>query len=455
MKYLNHLRRWLILSFAILYLSNYYISSPLITIIYSIVLIFVILQAVTDLPKANLRVSLSLFIIGGIILYFNNISLSGWLSAVSKNAGLITLFITVPLLGLPFFYENYQAELKKIANKYMTNVCLFCLLTAVVAHILGVIISIGCVPIVYELFSRNARLYKAEKLFLAAMIQGYMTTGFWSPAWASMAVVTHGLQISWLKIIPFGIFFTIISISLTMLLIYIKVKRNPQLYHNLPAQPSLQINWRYIFTIITLTASLILSIILFNYFTGWSILAVIPVVACIYPLIAALIQKKLPQYKEGLGFYYNEKLFKTKNEVVLFAAAGFLGKSLELSNISQSIPKLLPSFLISYPILMIFFLMSIMVLISLTGIHPVITGSALVGSLSPLSLGLPPLIFALTILAGWAISIMVSPFSAVSLIMSGLTNIPSWNISLKINGRFGFIMLFVLSGLIAMLLNFF
>ncbi len=455
MKFYNNLRRWLILAFAFLYLSNYFINSSHIKVLYSIVLLLVILQAIPDLPKTNLKVSLSLFIIGGVFLYVNNISLNGWLSAIAKNAGLITLFITVPLLGLPFFYENYQEELKKIASKHMTNVCLFCLLTAVVTHILGVIISIGCIPIVYELFNRNARLYKAEKLFLAALVQGYMTTGFWSPAWASTAIVTHELQISWLRIIPFGILLTTISISLTLLFIYIKVKRNPQLYQNLSPQPSLQINWRYVFTLITLITSLILIIMLFNYFTGWSILAIIPVVACIYPLVTAVVQKKLPQYKKGLGFYYDEKLFKTKNEVVLFTAAGFLGKSLELSNVSQAIPQLLPSFLTNYPVLMIFFLMAIMLLISLTGIHPVVTGSALVGSLTPLSLGLSPLTFALTILAGWAISILVSPFSAVNLVMSGLTSMPSWDISLKINGRFGVFMLFIISGIIALLSNIF
>ncbi|MBZ4653466.1 MAG: hypothetical protein JG781_805 [Peptococcaceae bacterium] len=76
---------------------------------------------------------------------------------------------------------------------------------------------------------------------------------------------------------------------------------------------------------------------------------------------------------------------KVNNEMVLFTAAGFLGKSLEFAGVSKIIPQLIPSWLSQYHFLSILFLMLIIVLVSLTGIHPVVTGSTLVGAIDPLS----------------------------------------------------------------------
>jgi hypothetical protein len=74
-------------------------------------------------------------------------------------------------------------------------------------------ISIASVPLVYELLKGNAELYKAKRPFLSSLLQGYMTSGFWSPAWASVTVVTHQLNLPWLSIVPLGLVFTVLTIG--------------------------------------------------------------------------------------------------------------------------------------------------------------------------------------------------------------------------------------------------
>jgi hypothetical protein len=71
---------------------------------------------------------------------------------------------------------------------------------------------------------------------------------------------------------------------------------------------------------------------------------------------------------------------------------------------------------------------------------------------TPLSLQLTPLVFGFTILSGWAIGIMVSPFSAVSLITAGLEKTTSWKISLGINGTFGVFILPIIALVLSLLL---
>lgn len=445
MSYSYHFRRILTISFAILYLTNYFLHSPSLSALTSILLILVVALAFPELPKTNFKVSAGLVLLGCAILIIKGVPLQGWLQAASKNAGLATLFLTVPLMGLPLSYENYQEELKHVAQKHMTHVWTFLLLTAVVAHILGVIISLGAVALVYELFRENARLYKAERLFIAALLQGYMTSGFWSPGWASIALITHNLRLPWLSLVPVGVALTVAALAISLFWLYLQIKQRPDRYPPLNPDNAVAVNWSYIYTILVLAAALIFAIILFNLFTAWETLVIIPVVAAVFPLAAGLAQRKMPQYKKGMLNYYDKTLIKVKSEVVLFAAAGFLGKALELSGVSRVIPELLPAWFSQSAFLTILGLMLIMIVISLSGIHPVVTGSALVGALNPASLGLSPFIFALTIIGGWAISIMVSPFSAANLIVSGLSGKASWEIGLRINGPFGLLILLTLA----------
>lgn len=452
MNYLKHIRRIVILFFAGLYLLNYFLNSPNISILSSFLLVFIIVSALPELPRTNLLVSMGIFIVGSVILLYLDKPPLLWLAALSNNSGLVALFISVPLFGLPFFFENYQDDLRNLALKYMTNVWVFCLLVAAVSHLLGVLLSIGAIALVYELFKKNALLYKAEKPFLAALHQGYMATGFWSPAWASMVVVTQTLNLEWLQIIPFGIAFALGSIVLSLLLLKLNLKRSGESYPNLKPDHEVSVNWRRINTLVALLLGLILTIVLFDYYTDWKILIIIPIVALLYPICCALLLGKTPQLKSGFSNYYDKTLFKIKNEIVLFTAAGFLGKSLELSGIARVIPELLPPWLIKYPFLLLLFMMFIMVAASLCGIHPVVSGSALVGAINPAALGLSVFVFAFTILSGWSVAILVSPFSAISLISSGLTGIPSWDISLRINGPFGFILLIILALVLTLLM---
>lgn len=451
MNCLYHLRRLLIIIFAVVYLLNYFYPQAILGSLYSYLLLIMVLIALPSLPKTNILVSFTLVLVGSILLAVNNASPGDWISSFAKNAGLVTIYLAIPLIKMPFIHADYKVELKHLAQRYMSNVMVFCLLIAVMAHILGAVIAIGSIPLLYELFHKNARLYNAELLFLAALTQGYATSGFWSPAWVSMAVVTQNIDISFIDVIPLGLPIAALTIGLSMLVIYMKTRRDPQRYRIEYDGKDTQVKWSTIYTIIALISSLLLMIILFDFYTNWQLLIIIPFVAIIFPPLAAFFQKKTPAYKAGMREYYNTSILNTKNETVLFTAAGFLGKSLEIAGVNQLIHNLLPDWLNQFPLFAILVFFLLMMIVALPGIHPVVTTTALISAVSPEALGLSTNIYAMTILCSWSTALLISPFSGLSLVGSGVARMPSWEFSMKINFVFSFIMAVVLSAVIALL----
>jgi hypothetical protein len=348
-------------------------------------------------------------------------------------------------MSLPFFYEDYQLELRHLAQRYMTKPLGFCGLTSVVAHGASVLINIAAIPLVYELLKGNAELYRAEKPFLASLLRGYMTSVFWSPNWVSVAAVTYYLKLPWLAVVPMGLLLTLITIGLSLIWIYLEIHLNPNRYQELENDDQAHIYWPYIYTLIILAASLMSLIVVLNLISTWQILIIAPIAALLFAPVTALLQKKVPKFKKGLHNYYHNTLVRIKSEMTLFTAAGFLGAALKFSGISQALPQYLPYWLNEFPFISILAVMLIIVLPALAGIHPVVAGTAVVSTINPLTLDLTPMIYGGTVLAGWGLAVLVSPFSAMSLVTAGMIGSSSWEIGLKLNGLFGLLLLLSLA----------
>ena len=451
MKDKDLLLRQAIIAFALLRLINYFLSLPPLNYLSAIFLALIMLRALPKLDKPTALVVTGLFLIGSVLLIRSRSPWEIWIDALLKNADLVTLFICVPMMSMPFFYEDYQSELKTLVQTRMQNILGFCLLVSVCVHFLAVLISVGAMAIMYELMHPYAELYRSEDTFLRSLTRAYNASGFWSPAWASMIVLNAQLRVPWVSLIPVGLAFSAIFIGLDMGGIFLRQRLHPDDYPRLQAEEGARVEWRKLRIMVILAVALIGMIILLNLVTPWDLLIIVPIVSIAFPLLSALLQRHLPEYGAGVVNYYRNSLLKVQGQCALFTAAGFLGKALDVSGMGALLPKLLPQFLTVYPTLMIAAIMLLLILPSLVGIHPAAAGTALVLAVTPASLGLSLMTFSLTVLAGFLIAIMVSPFSANILMIAGLTGRPSWSISLGLNGKFGLLALVLFSILISLI----
>ena len=72
-------------------------------------------------------------------------------------------------------------------------------------------------------------------------------------------------------------------------------------------------------------------IILLNLITPWDLMMIVPIVSLLFPLLAAVSQRRLEAYRHGMKGFYAKALMSSQTQCALFAAAGFLGQALNTS----------------------------------------------------------------------------------------------------------------------------
>lgn len=453
MRLYNDIRRAAMVSYVLLHMLTNFVQIPLVGFMANVLLVFVIALTIPSLGKTNRIVISSLLGAAVLILLLNKVPLSQWLEAFSRNGALAALFITIPMLNIPFGYGDYQHELQNFARRHLGSPFLFCLVVWILTHLFGLIILIGAIPFMFNLLEGNAKMYGAEKEFASTLVHAQVSAGFWSPIWSSMIIVTYTLGIAWLDFVPFGLLATLIFFVFSMLWLYISLKRSGA--HPIKASSDTTTSGSAMLTIVVLAILPVLVIVVVNYISDISITSAIPIVSLGYPVAVAMVMGKWRRYATGMSDYFNVRILNVKNEVALLTAAGFFGKALELAGIQSAVTYLLPSNLADFPFLGIISIMMVFVITVHFGMHPVVAGSAMVVSLAPQSLGLSQFMFGFVLITGWALGILLSPFSATNMVTGGLVGEPSWNISTKRHGIFGLSMLVLLSGVLALLSRYF
>ena len=353
------------------------------------------------------------------------------------------------MISAPFYYEDYQSELSNLAKLRMHSVLSFLLMVSVVNHVLSVIISVGAVMIVYDLLSPYAKLYKAEKPFLTTVSRSYNSSGFWSPAWASVIVFSAIDGVKWVSIIPVGLLMTCLFLGMHLFSVYVETRRFPGRYPAVEAEEGTVLDTKKLLKMLLVTIAMILSIVLVNVLTGWDLMITVSVVSLAFPFIVARFQHKIHSYEQLMKVYYEKQVPKTCSQAALFMLSGFFGKALSVSGAGEWIVSLLPEWLIGTAPLMIAALMIIMILPAMAGVHPAATGTAIVTSVTAGALGLTNYTFALAILVGWLFTIMMAPYSATALMLSSLTGKSNYYVSIGINWLFTIVGVAVFSLLIA------
>lgn len=448
---MNHtlkiIRPILYLTYLSLYLLWAMTDIPFLMNAMGLLLIVLVIQAIPGSSYLNRIVALILFCLGFFSLWSAQAPLQNWITALTKNGGLVALFITLPLFSFLLSYEDYRQAIKDFFQGYIRNGKEFNILTTWLSFILGAILNLAGIHLLYSLLKENAKVYEVKDDFYKALARGNLAAIFWAPNYMSMAVVLTYTNLSWLAIAPTGFLLSCILLMIASLFFHFSSIRSPEGgKDNVTREPDLQ----PLFRLLGVYAGLIVMVAFFNYYTDYGILIIVSLVGLIYPLLQAVIQRKTDIYQREASNYYNNTLPKIKNEVLLFASVGFFGKALDITGAGSWITSYLHLSELPFPGITVFVIIALMGILSLLGIHPIISISALATALDPTSVGISVRAFAYTMLLGYKIGVIISPFSAMSLVMSGITGENPW----KVVPRLNFIYALVISLVFSLILPF-
>ncbi|WP_116472991.1 hypothetical protein [Zobellella maritima] len=321
---------------------------------------------------------------------------------LAGNSALLSMLVAVSFLGLVSQPAEQQDERLPRGRRAVGT-------TLMAVHLFGAVINLSAIFIIGDRLARRRALNREQVLVL---VRGFSGAALWSPFFAAMAVALSfapdaRLSAVWLVSIPLA--------ALSLLLAFWLQGR---------AEGTDKVEFTgYPMHYGALWLPLLLAAVVFVMHRLYPALSVLAVITVLTPLLTLLV---LPwRSREPLGILNRQisgRLPQMANELMLFQCAGVLGYGLELLVSGMGGGLSLNGFGAFEASLCY----GAIVLLSLVGVHPIIS-IAFVGSL------LAPLepdhtLLALAFLASWSLGAVVGPLSGMNLAVQGRYGVDSFQI---------------------------
>lgn len=409
----------------VVYISNVFIQNPALNYITYIAVGILIFLSFPYIDIPNRIVSAILFAAATIMLFLSGADITVYLKGIGKNSGLLVLFILVPVLGIPFRYDKYQDALQEFYDRRIKTRSGFYLFSSFLSHFLGSLINVASLPIIKEITVASEDK-RNRNLLMKAVIRGNTVGLLWSPSFLSIALIVDMMNLSWNEIFPIGFSLAVIIILTGWGLEFMKegssfssslIRKGSS---NSQQGPS-----GYLLELIAVSAVFFSAVILLNQKTPYTVLTIVPILSIVFPLLWAAVFKRMHFYTTNVREYFSRKLLESKNQLVLFGIAGYLGVAIQNTSFSGYIVKLFDNNLLTGQFFGGFFLVLVISASAMVGLHPLVSVTTLISALTPPPAGLDPLFIAMCLLVGYTAAVIISPFSATVLITSGLyDNLP-------------------------------
>ncbi|MFZ7104050.1 MAG: hypothetical protein ACOWWO_15530 [Peptococcaceae bacterium] len=420
----------IILSYVLLFLIYSFFPVAQLKAVMFPVVILILLISFPSVKDYNKYLALGLFALGAALMIYNQGGIFDIITGFTDNAGLISLILTVPLLSIVFDFENFDRTISNITNKYIDSSRSFYVTTLLTINSLGMLLNLASIPLVHQVLGNTGERYPA-KLYYRALTRGFCVNLLWSPNFVSIAVVLNYIDISWYKLAPLGFLLAMVN---NILGIFLEQKAFlPAEEKSEARRPVKAVEKGKLSKLILLMVSLILFIIILELIIQKSVLVVVPLVSFAAPVLLALAFGKTQIFRTKFKDYYVNGLAGKTNEVFLFTAIGFFGYALGRSPFQEYIPLLIEKFGIATPAPLMFLILFIIGGLSVTGVHPLVSISAIAVTVPVASTPLNELQMALTLLTGYMIYNLLSPFSIPTLVVSDLAKENPLTVSLKLN----------------------
>jgi hypothetical protein len=362
--------------------------------------------------------SIILLAAGSILMFKAGAPVALWLQGFGANLSIISLIVLAPLLGLPLKFSRYLAALDALSNGQMHGKRKYSI-AMVMGHGLGALLNIAAVPLTSQLL--NGSKQNPDLRLAQAMIRGYIGAVSWSTNMNPIPLAIYYYGLRYFDVLPAGLAAGI-TVSLVGVGFWLfatePVQEHPG---DRGSKPTSSHARGRLLEVCLISGTAFILILLIEGFLKWGIFVVVPLVSMFFPLVLALLINCFHEWKNLLRHnYLSECLPRMKNEIVMFACAGFFAVAVNLAGLGTKIPALI-NYLVGADPWGISLVVALMLIgAAFIGVHPVVTGTAIMSSFNPEAFGISPVFMATVIASSWSLALIVSPFSGTTLTMSGM-----------------------------------
>jgi hypothetical protein len=269
---------------------------------------------------------------------------------------------------------------------------------------------------------------------IIAVTRGFTAASLWSPVLGNMAILLALYPtLHWIEVFPVGVALAQVTLFVGMLMNHSSRKPIepapdfPEKAGLAAAIPILGAMLGYLCVILAASSALKISI-------STSIVLLGPVAALVMNVAMAGPDRRFIEGLRGM----RESMLQLPalaSEAIMFTAAGCAG-SIMADAFPAEWVRHIGQLLGGLPFFGIGFLMLSIMAIAFAGVHPVLSAVFMASSITPQVLGLPPVVHIAAILAGWAMSASVTPYSVLSLTASRYSGTTLYQISIGKNWAF-------------------
>ncbi len=365
------------------------------------------------------------------------------ISGINSMLSLVSIMTVLQIFIVPIRAGGYDRALERYLKGRFSSETGIYFFISFITHLVGSFMLFGTVPMLSAFFMKPIKemVGNPERFIVTAIGRSFTLVTLWAPGAVSMVLALESTGAEWLKVFPVAICLTVLGMVTSILLERATALKG----RNISApdtEESVHVSGdsKKILILIAIPFILLVGIMAMDLLHLISGSASVVIVGLTTAAVWMLFHRKGGRISTHTSEYWRKSLMVVPDLTVLFLSMGIFTAVIQASPFMdiirggiQSVTGILGpySFLVVTPFI---------VLLSLTGIHPVI-GLVFMGTLLSSAMADQATIIALSLLLGGAVSYSVSPFAGNIITLARFVGCPPAKAAFTWNGKFSLIFL--------------
>lgn len=371
----------------------------------------------------------------GIIVMFSSGNAENWEESIMVNLPLVVLLVFVPILSFPIGLGKYDEHVGHFIKRYSgSSRKLFFSITGMF-FLLGPIINMGTIRLIDDLLKK---LQLPEEFLAKSYLRGFTAIIMWSPFFASLLLVLHLVNVPLYSYLPAAIVVGLLHLLVSNVLF---IKESKKMKWTIVERPHFRL--RKLNELIVIFCLFFLLVFVLDFLFNIKMVISVTIAALLLSILWSLYLKAPKGFLARFKQYRKQAIDLSANEIVLFLTAGYFGSVISKTPVGEVINHIIVSLGNLSVLLLIFSIILFTGLLAMVGLHQIVTISALATTVVAVDIGIDPVIFALTLMCAWTSATIVSPITAVNVILFNLLNRGFKDIAIRWNGIFTLVIISV------------